>query len=207
MAINLFRQCRKIIGIGRNYPDGKTPPSEPVVFLKSPSSMIAEGTPIVLPKRCTEVIHEIELGVVIGKGGANIPVAEALNHVHGYTMALDMTAMCELKAVREAGYPWSVAKNYDTFCPVSEIIDRKEIPDPDNVALWLKLNGEMKQDDNTKKMIIGIPHLINFCSQIMSLNEGDMIITGSPMGISPVKSGDVIECGFKGIKEMKFLVQ
>lgn len=211
-SINLFKQCRKVIGVGRNYLDHalelKNPlPKEPLLFLKPPTCLISEGQPIVIPERSTNVHHEVELGIVIGKGGSNICESEALHHVGGYTLAIDLTARDLQDKIKAKGLPWVMAKCWDTFCPISEIIHPDAITDPQNVGLTLKVDGELRQNGNTKDMIFNIPHLISFCSKIMTLEEGDLILTGTPSGVGPVKSGELIECAIEGITEMKFHVK
>ena len=211
-CINLFKQCRKIIGVGRNYAEHaaelKNPlPTEPLLFLKPPSSLLPEGNPIILPDACKRVHHEVELGVVIGKGGSNISQDIAMDHVAGYTLALDMTARDQQDVIKAKGLPWVRAKCWDTFCPISDIILPEKIPDPGNVSLWLKVGEEMRQNGNTRDMVFSVPYLISYCSNIMTLEEGDLILTGTPSGVGPVVSGDVIECALEGIMEMKFQVQ
>ena len=154
-----------------------------------------------------DVHHEVELGVVIGKSGKNIAEDNAMKHVSGYILALDMTAVDQLNIVRADGHPWVLAKCFDTFCPISDVIHPDSIPDSQNVGLWLKVNGEVRQNGNTKDMVFGVPQLIRYCSEIMTLEEGDLILTGTPSGVGPVRSGDIIECGLQGIKEMKVHVQ
>jgi len=211
-CINLFKSCRKIIGVGRNYAEHaaelKNPlPTEPLLFLKPPSSLLPEGKPIIIPEKCATIHHEVELGVVIGKGGSNIAEDIALEHVAGYTLALDMTARDQQDIIKSKGLPWVLAKCWDTFCPISEVIPLESIPDPQNVSLWLKVDGNIRQNGNTSDMVFSVPYLISYCSKIMSLEEGDLILTGTPSGVGPVTSGNVIECALEGVKEMKFLVQ
>ena len=182
-------------------------PKEPLLFLKPPSSMIPEGHPIVIPMCSTNVHHEVELGVVIGKGGSNIPEEQAMQHISGYALALDMTARDQQVSIKAKGLPWVLAKCWDTFCPISDVIPVDKIPDPQNVGLWLKVNGEIRQNGNTKDMVFSVPQLISYCSKIMTLEEGDLILTGTPSGVGPVRSGEVIECALEGIKEMKFHVK
>lgn len=128
-----------------------------------------------------------------------------MSHVGGYTLALDMTARDLQDLAKKKGHPWSVAKGYDTFCPISELIDIDKI-NPENARLWLKVDGEMKQDGNTKDMIFSIPHLISYISGIYTLEPGDVILTGTPQGVGPVEEGQVIACGMDSVVEMSFPV-
>ena len=145
------------------------------------------------------------MGVVIAKLGRNIPEAKALSHVGGYALALDMTARDLQDKAKKKGHPWTVAKGYDTFCPISEFIEPDKIKLED-AQLWLKVDGEIKQDGNTRDMIFSVPYLISFISNIFSLEPGDLIITGTPAGVGPVEDGQVITCGLDNTVEMSFPV-
>lgn len=206
-AIDLFKSCRKIIGAAKAYKDANPPPVNPVIFLKAPSSLLPEGKSIKIPEGCTKINHEVELGVVIGKGGSCIPEMEVMNHVEGYVLVLDMTSGDHFSEAQTSKLPWLMAKCFDTFCPISDIISTQEIPDPSNVNLWLKVNGEQRQAANTKDLVFSVPQLISFSSKVMTLERGDLFLTGTPAGVSTVTSGDIIECGFEGIKSMKFKVE
>jgi len=184
-------------------------PEEPVVFLKPPASFLLQGQgPIVIPRRCNNLHHEVELGVVIGIGGKDIAETKALSHISSYFVALDMTSR-ELQGVaKKKGLPWTVCKGYDTWCPVSESIPKSKIPDPQNVHLWCKVNGQIRHSDNTNLMITPVAKLIAHVSSIFTLLPGDCILTGTPEGVGPVVGGDVITCGIQGLPEydMEFKV-
>ncbi len=193
----------KIIGIGRNYVAhakelNNKVPTTPMFFLKPFSSVIYLGDAIRLPKGVGEVHHEVELGVVIGAGGSNIKAKDWYKHVAGYICALDMTARDLQDAAKKSGTPWSLAKGYDTFCPVSTMIDARSIPDPHELDIYLKIDGTLKQSSNTSKMIFKIPTLIEYLSSIMTLCEGDLILTGTPEGVGPVKVGQTLTAGISG---------
>jgi acylpyruvate hydrolase len=188
---------RKILGIGKNYlahaieMGGAAVPDKPLVFLKPVSSIVGEGIPLILPN--TEVHHEVELGVMIGRGGKNISVENAMGHVGGYFLALDMTAR-ELQAeAKTKGFPWSIAKGMDHFCPISKFVPVDQVPDPHNLGLELKINGLTVQTGNTGEMHFKIPFLISFLSEFMTLDEGDLILTGTPEGVGPVNRGDHLD--------------
>ena len=152
----------------------------------------------------SDVDHEVELGVVIGKGGVDIPQSSAMSYVGGYVLALDMTNRTRQGAAKKGGLPWSLAKGFDTSCPISGFLTPEQIPDPQNVNLWLKVNGVERQNGNTKDMVFSIPFLISYLSDHFTLEEGDLILTGTPQGVGPVTPGDVIECGLGDIVSMTF---
>ena len=158
-----------------------------------------------VPPKCTELHYEVELGVVIGKDGNNIPESSALSYVGGYTLALDMTARNIQGEAKKKGHPWSVAKGYNTFCPISGLIQPERIALGDT-KLWLKVDGDTKQDGSTRDMVFSIPYLISYISRIFSLEAGDVILTGTPEGVGPVKPGQVITAGIEGVVEMSFPV-
>lgn len=202
---------RKIIAVGRNYREhaaelGNPVPKTPLIFLKPPSSYLQQGGKIKLPPGCDELHHEVELGVVISKTGASIAESNAMDYVGGYALALDMTARDLQNKAKKLGQPWTLAKGFDTALPVSRFISKTEIPQPDNVHLWLKVDGELKQDGNTRDMIFTIPYLISYISQSMTLEEGDFILTGTPEGVSVVKPGQTIACGLGDKIDMTFPV-
>ncbi|GJJ68341.1 acylpyruvate hydrolase [Entomortierella parvispora] len=211
---NFIQSGRKIVAIGRNFADhakelGNAVPKSPFFFLKPSSSFIGAGESIEIPKGC-EVHHEVELGVVIGKEGRDIAAKDADQYIAGYTLALDMTARNLQEAAKKAGLPWSAAKGFDTFTPVGEFIPKEKIPDTNNVDLSLKIDGVTKQDGNTRDMIFKIPTLIEHVSSIMKLQEGDVILTGTPRGVGPVKSGETVTCEMasqgKIISQLRFPV-
>ncbi|CAK9786378.1 hypothetical protein CC85DRAFT_284931, partial [Cutaneotrichosporon oleaginosum] len=194
---SFFRTGRKCIAIGRNYVDhakelGNAVPKEPFFFLKPTSSYIGPGDTVEIPKG-VNCHHEVELGIVIGKNGRNIPESEAESYIAGYTLAIDMTARNMQEAVKKKGLPWSAAKGFDTFCPVGPFIPKNKIADTSKVGLKLSINGNVKQAGTTADMIFDVPRLISFVSGIMKLEEGDLILTGTPAGVSQVKPGDTVD--------------
>lgn len=132
----------------------------------------------------------VELGLVIGKGGRDISQADALSHIGGYALAIDMTARNMQEKVKKAGLPWSAAKGFDTFNPVSSFVPLSAVPDAQNLRLLLLTNGKTRQDGNTSGMIFRIPKLIEHISSIMTLEDGDLILTGTPAGVGETKPGD-----------------
>ncbi|CEP12373.1 hypothetical protein [Parasitella parasitica] len=216
MAETFLTTGRKIVAIGRNYRYVATRsindawetkcgtlvhsehakelnnavPETPFFFLKPTSSYLENGNDIELPQGC-EVHHEIELAVVIGKDGRDIAAAEADDYIAGYALAIDLTARDLQLAAKKKGLPWSASKGFDTFTPISGFIEKERIADPANV------NGEYRQNGNTKDMIFSIPTLIAHVSSIMKLQVGDVILTGTPKGVSAIQTGDVVTGGLE----------
>ncbi|KAF3700225.1 Acylpyruvase FAHD1, mitochondrial [Channa argus] len=203
---------RKIICVGRNYADHAKElknaiPTEPVLFLKPPSAYVKEGSPILVPLYTSSLHHEVELGVVIGKGGNAISQTSAMEHVAGYALCLDMTAREIQDECKSKGLPWTLAKAFNTSCPVSDFIPKERIPDPSNVKLWLKVNDQLKQSGSTSQMIFSIPYLISYISDFITLEEGDLIMTGTPKGVSAVQENDELQAGIEDIAIINFRVQ
>jgi acylpyruvate hydrolase len=191
-----LKNCRKIVAIGRNYADhakelGNAVPKEPMLFLKPTSSFITAGQKIEVPSGAI-VHHELELGVVIGKTGRDIPKEAAESYVSGYFLALDMTARNIQDQAKQKGHPWTVAKGYDTFTPVGEFIEKSKVSDPYKLQLKLKVDEKVTQDGSTGDMIFTIPTLIEHVSKIMTLESGDVILTGTPKGVGPVVAGQLL---------------
>jgi len=196
MAASFLTRGRKIIAIGRNYVDhvkelNNAIPKEPFFFLKPTTSYASSGGKIEIPQGVL-AHHEIELGVVIGKNGRDIPESQADDFVAGYALAIDMTARNMQEVVKKKGLPWSAVKGFDTFTPIGSFIPRSSIPDPHNLNIWLKINGEFRQKGTTADMIFRIPRLIQHVSSIMTLEEGDLLLTGTPSGVGPVNPGDKV---------------
>ncbi|CAI9597083.1 unnamed protein product [Staurois parvus] len=203
---------RKIICVGRNYAEHAKElknevPTEPVLFLKSPSAYVREGAPVLLPYYTNNLHHEVELGVVIGKGGTNIAQSHAMDHVEGYALCLDMTARDIQDQCKKKGLPWTLAKAFDTSCPVSDFISKETIKDPHNLKIWLKVNDDLRQEGHTSSMIFSIPFLISYISRIITLEEGDLILTGTPKGVAAVGENDEMVAGIDNIITMKFQIK
>ena len=151
--------------------------------------------------------HEVELGVVISKDGSHIKEDVAMDHVGGYILALDMTARDWQDKAKKAGKPWSLAKGFDTACPISQFIPKEDITNPHDINLWLNVNDNRRQSGSTKDMIFSIPFLISYISNVMKLEVGDVILTGTPQGVGAVQEGDVMDCGINSLISMKFNVK
>ncbi|KAI0331058.1 hypothetical protein GY45DRAFT_1249514 [Cubamyces sp. BRFM 1775] len=200
-AASFVQQGKKIVAIGRNYSEhakelNNAVPKEPIIFLKPTTSYLASGGNMEIPKGVV-AHHEVELGVVVGKRGRDIPESEAEGYVAGYALAVDMTARNVQEELKSKRLPWTVAKGLDTFTPIGSYIPKEQVANPADLGLTLTINGAVKQDGNTKDMIFPIPRLIHHISTIMTLEEGDLILTGTPSGVGPVVPGDKIECTLK----------
>jgi 2-keto-4-pentenoate hydratase/2-oxohepta-3-ene-1,7-dioic acid hydratase in catechol pathway len=200
----------KVICIGLNYRDharesGMEPPPEPVVFNKFPQSVVGPEEPIRLPAVCREVDYEAELVVVIGKRGKHIPRGEAEKHVAGYTNGNDVSSRDW--QIHKPGKQWLLGKTPDTFAPTGPwLVTTDEIADSKNLAIALRLNGQTMQNSNTRELIFGVDELIAYVSQLVMLEPGDLIFTGTPPGVGmarkpPVflKAGDVCEVEIAGL--------
>ncbi|CAL4928218.1 unnamed protein product [Urochloa decumbens] len=229
-AQRLLAASTKIIGVGRNYVAhakelGNPVPKEPVLFLKPTSSFLHAGAstaPIEIPQPLESLHHEVELAVVISRRGRDVPEASAMDFVGGYALALDMTARDLQSAAKSAGLPWTLAKGqdtftpisavtlakgYDTFTPISALIPKSAVTNPDDLELWLKVDDELRQKGSTNDMLFKIPFLISYISSIMTLMEGDVILTGTPEGVGPVRAGQKIKAGITDLIDVEFDVQ
>jgi 2-keto-4-pentenoate hydratase/2-oxohepta-3-ene-1,7-dioic acid hydratase in catechol pathway len=188
----------KIIGIGQNYRAhaaemGKGIPEEPLMFLKPPSAVIADGMPIVRPSGYERVDYEGELGVVIGKRAHRVTKESALSYVQGFTCVNDVT----VRDLQKKDGQWTRAKGFDSFCPIGPRIVSGL--DPSALHLTTRLNGVVKQDSDVSDLIFDVPTLIAFVSQHMTLEPGDVISTGTPSGVGNLNPGDVVEVEISGI--------
>jgi 2-keto-4-pentenoate hydratase/2-oxohepta-3-ene-1,7-dioic acid hydratase in catechol pathway len=199
----------KFICIGLNYADhaaesGMAVPPEPVIFMKATSAIVGPDDDVLIPRGSEKTDWEVELGVVIGKPAKYVTEAEAMEYVAGYCVAHDVS---ERAFQQERQGQWTKGKSCDTFGPIGPwLVTRDEIADPQDLGMWLKVNGETMQDGSTKTMVYGVAHLVSYLSQFMSLLPGDIISTGTPpgvgMGMKPpryLKDGDVVELGIEGL--------
>ncbi len=191
----------KIVAVGRNYAehareqDAEVPP-EPLIFLKPPSAVIGPGAPIRLPPQSRQVEHEAELVVVIGRRGKDIPEHAAWDYVFGVTCGNDVTA----RDLQRRDGQWTRSKGFDTFCPLGPWIVTHLSPDEIGRAeILCRVNGEVRQRGNAREMIFPIPVLIAFISSVMTLEPGDVIMTGTPAGVGPLRPGDVVEVEVQGV--------
>ncbi|GAA5816194.1 Acylpyruvase fahd1, mitochondrial [Mucor flavus] len=201
---------KKIVAIGRNFSEhakelGNAVPKSPFFFLKPTSSYVANGGTIEIPTGC-DVHHEIELAVVMGKETRDCPASQAMDNVAGFALAIDCTARNLQNEAKKKGLPWSAAKGFDTFTPISEFVPKDSFTDTNDIDLWLKVNDKFRQQGNTKDMIFKIPSLIEYVSSIMKLEAGDVLLTGTPSGVFSMKHGDVVTAGMKPGKAEKDIV-
>jgi len=195
----------KIVCIGRNYAAhakemGAEVPAEPMLFLKPPSALLDPGGTVVLPPESARVEHEGELVVVIGKRAKYVPREAALSFVFGYTAACDVTA----RDIQRKDVQFTRGKGFDTFCPIGPWIETEL--DPTRARVRCIVNGQTRQDDTTAHMIFDVPTLVAYVSRMMTLEPGDVILTGTPEGVGPLVEGDALEVDIEGIGALKLRV-
>lgn len=201
--VKLLPPClpTKAICVGLNYRDhieemGDKEPEEPTLFIKPSTAVIGPDDFIVIPKMSERVDYEGELAVVIGKRAKNVSEKDALDYVLGYTIANDVTA----RDLQAKDGQWTRAKSFDTFLPIGPWIETDL--DPSSLDITTYVNGEVKQKSNTRHLIFNVPKLVSFISHIMTLNPGDVILTGTPSGVGPLKPGDVVTIEIEGIGKL-----
>lgn len=206
----------KILCVGRNYAEhsteqGKEPETSPIIFSKFASCLEGHQSTIKIPKSTNFLDYEVELAVIIGKSTSTLGEGKnPLDYVFGYTVANDLTA----RDIQKSESQWTRGKGFDQSLPIGPtIVTSDEIYDPKDNDIWLQVNGENRQLSNTSKMVFNVPFLIKYISQLITLNPGDIIITGTPAGVGyfmdppqPLKSGDVVSCGITGINELRFTI-
>ncbi len=189
----------KIVCVGKNYAKhaaemGGDVPAEPLIFLKAPSALLAEGEPIVRPGVSSRVDYEGEIALLIGTRATKVPASRAWDHVEAVLPLNDVTA----RDLQAADSQWSRAKGFDTFCPVGQPVPLAEV-DRDALAVVTRVNGEVRQEAPASDMTYDIPFLIEYISSIMTLEPGDLVATGTPDGIGPLQAGDVVEVEVVGV--------
>ncbi|MES2390367.1 MAG: fumarylacetoacetate hydrolase family protein [Acidobacteriota bacterium] len=195
----------KIVCVGRNYRDhaaelGNDVPPEPLLFFKPPSSLIGSGATIVYPSLSKRVDFEGELAILIGKRASKLTDADDVApYIHGYTCLNDVTA----RDIQKSDSQWTRGKGFDTFCPTGPIVSTTLPALTENISLTTTLNGEIKQRGETRDLIFPIDFLIRYISQAMTLEPGDLIATGTPAGVSPMQSGDVVEVKIEGLATLR----
>ncbi len=203
----------KIVCVGLNYADhaaetGAPIPAEPILFLKPSSCIVGPDDTVVIPRGSTKTDWEVELGVVIGRKASYVAEGDAMDHVAGYTVVNDVS---ERAYQMERGGQWDKGKGCDTFAPIGPwLVSKDEVPDPQNLRLWLDVNGRRYQDGSTRTMIFPVARLVSYISEFMSLMPGDIISTGTPPGVGlgqkpPVylKAGDTMRLGIEGLGEQR----
>lgn len=206
---------RHFIAIGLNYSDhaaevGMAIPKEPIIFSKAPSSLCGPNDNIIVPKASTKLDYEVELGIVINRRAQYIPsVEKALDYVAGYCLANDVS---ERQFQVERAGQWIKGKSAENFGPIGPwLVTKDEVKDPQNLKIWLSVNGESRQKGTTRTMIFGAAHIVWYCSQFFIMEPGDVIITGTPPGVAHgmkenpkwLKPGDVVRLGIEGLGEQQ----
>ena len=188
----------KVVCVGKNYADhaaemgGEVPP-EPVIFLKPSTSVIGPGAAIVLPPQSSEVHHEAELAVVIGRTCRNAQPDEVAAHVLGYTVANDVTA----RDLQRSDGQWTRAKGFDTFCPIGPWIETDI--DVSDAAVMCTVDGQTRQSGTTLDLVRGVAEMVSWISRVMTLEPGDVVLTGTPAGVGPLQAGQTVVCSIEGI--------
>jgi len=200
--VRLLPPCwpSKIVCVGRNYEEhakelGNLAPAEPVIFLKPPSALAAHGDPIVLPPLSQRVDYEGEIGVVIGRRARNVPAERAHEYILGYTCVNDVTA----RDLQKKDVQWTRAKGFDTFCPVGPWIAPATEVNLDQLRLRTWVNGDLKQQASPADMIFPVARIIAFVSEVMTLEPGDLIATGTPAGVGPLSPGALVKIEIEGV--------
>lgn len=198
----------KIVCVARNYAEharelGNPVPDRAVLFIKPASSILADGGTVLIPAYSSDCHHEIELAVLIGRTGKAINETDALSHVAGYAVALDLTLRDVQSAQKAKGLPWEIAKAFDTSCPLSAFVPAATVADPQNLRLRLSVNDNLRQDGTTADMLRSVARLISEASMYFTLEAGDILLTGTPSGVGPINSGDRVEAVIEGVGRLR----
>ncbi|MGE0628985.1 MAG: fumarylacetoacetate hydrolase family protein [Hyphomicrobiaceae bacterium] len=198
----------RVYCVGRNYAEharemGSDPDKEPPFFFsKSPDNIVTDGK-FPYPPATKDVHYEMELVVVLKSGGTDIKPADALQHVYGYAVGLDMTRRDLQNAAKKMGRPWEIGKMVEKSAPCTAIVPAAKIGHPAKGKIWLDVNGQRKQDADISDMIWDVPNQIAFLSQLWTLEAGDVIMTGTPAGVGSCQKGDVLKGGVDGVAEIE----
>jgi len=197
----------KIVCLARNYAEharelGNETPAAPVLFMKPATSVIGDGETVRIPAYSQECHYEVELAVLIGTQARTVSPDKALEHVAGYGVAIDMTLRDVQNGLKAKGLPWEIAKGFDTACPLSDFVQAAAVSDPQALNLTLSVNGEIRQNGTTADMIHRIPQIISHISAIFTLEPGDVILTGTPAGVGPVRAGEVMKAEISTVGSM-----
>lgn len=200
-----------IFCIGRNYAEhikelGNQQEQEPVVFLKPVSALCLEGRAIQLPSWSNDVHYEAELVILIGKGGKNIAKADALSHICGYGLGLDLTARDRQSQAKQQGLPWTISKGFDQAACLSKFIPAAALPMPESCQFRLHINGALRQRGMTALMLFDLSTLIVYLSQMFTLSAGDLIFTGTPEGVGKLHAGDCLQLQLETLLTAEFTV-
>ena len=198
----------KIICIGRNYVDHITElnnkrPSAPMFFIKPATALQPLEAPIVIPPYSKKARHELELAILFGKTLKNCSEAEVAPAIDGYAVALDVTLQDVQDGCKERGHPWEIAKGFDGSCPVSPFVPASQVPDPQDLLVSMKVNGQQRHNDSTKLMIWSIKEMVVDASRYFTLEPGDIMLTGTPAGVGPLEPGDALEMHIQNVGDYR----
>ena len=203
---------RRIYLVGRNYADharemGHDPNREKPFFFQKPSdAVLPSGSNFPYPPQSSNVHHEIEMVVALGSGGRDIDEANALQHVYGYAVGIDITRRDLQQQMKQQGRPWEAGKSFDRSAPISEIVPVASCGHPKNGRIWLTVNGEVRQDGDLSQLIWSVPEIIATLSASFELAGGDLIFTGTPAGVGPIEPGDRLSGGVQSVGEIEINV-
>ena len=197
----------RVFCVGRNYAEhsiemGHDPDREPPFFFMKPADAVVPAGALPFPTHTKDLHHEIELVVALAEGGRDIPVERALDHVFGYAVGLDMTRRDLQAEAKKAGRPWDMAKGFDQSAPTGQIRAVEDIGHPARGAVWLRINGETRQEGDLDQQIWKVPETISFLSTLVALRPGDLIMTGTPKGVGRVEPGDRLEGHIDGVGDL-----
>ncbi|KAK4097547.1 hypothetical protein N658DRAFT_500354 [Parathielavia hyrcaniae] len=207
-----LKRAGKVVCIGRNYADHITElnsarPKQPFFFQKPTSSILLPGEGPVIRPRGVDLHYEVELALIMGKQVRGLNAQDeqsAMDAIESYALSIDMTARNIQNEAKKKGLPWDISKGFDTFLPLSSVIGKAAIPDPHNIELYLTINGKVRQSDSTELMLFRIPRILGDISKVMTLEPGDIVLTGTPKGVGRVAPGDVMRAGIRvGGKELE----
>ena len=201
----------KIVCVARNYAEhaaelGNPVPDQAVLFIKPASSILPSGGTVVIPPYARNCHHEIELAVLIGRPAKAVAADQALAHIAGYGVALDLTLRDVQAELKAKGLPWEIAKAFDTACPLSPFVPAASVPDPQQLQLRLTVNGSLRQDGTSADMLRPVARLLSEASHYFTLEAGDILLTGTPAGVGPVHSGDRLEAVIEGVGRLSVSV-
>ncbi|KAL2168119.1 hypothetical protein VTG60DRAFT_383 [Thermothelomyces hinnuleus] len=200
-----LKKAGKVVCIGRNYADhivelNSARPKQPFFFLKPTTSILLPGEGPVIRPRGIDLHYEVELALILGKRLKDLNAQDeqaAMDAIESYALSIDMTARNAQNEAKKKGLPWDISKGFDTFLPLSNVISKAAIPDPHKIELYLSVNGKVQQNDSTELMLFRIPRILSEISKVMTLEPGDIVLTGTPKGVGPVVPGDVMRAGIR----------
>jgi fumarylpyruvate hydrolase len=197
--------------VGRNYAEhaiemGHDPNREPPFFFQKNPDQVTTGSTFPYPPKSSDVHYELEMVVALGKGGKNIPLDQAMDHVFGYGVGLDMTRRDLQGEAKKLGRPWEVGKAFEASAPTTALVPASEIGHPTSGEVWLDVNGKRRQTGDLNQMIWKVPEMITYLSELFELQAGDLIYSGTPAGVGAIQKGDVMRGGVAGVGEFEITV-